>query len=199
MEERIETIENNEHATLVISHRVRPNKRSDFEEWLRGITRAAVEFEGYLGFNLVRPTNPGKPEYLIFLRFDTFAHLEKWEKSETRREWLERVKPLTVAEAQRERHTGLEVWFTPPTGCTPPPRYKMVVVTLLAIYPLISTLQMVLIPHLMAWPTMLRTLVTSALLICLMTYLVMPLVTRLFSRWLYRKAKPKGDEPTGTT
>ena len=76
-------------------------------------------------------------------------------------------------------------WFTPPAGCPQPPRYKMVLVTLLAVYPLISLVQLALVPLLGGWPLALRTLATSALLVCLMTYAAMPLATRLFARWLY--------------
>jgi antibiotic biosynthesis monooxygenase (ABM) superfamily enzyme len=172
-------------VTVVVRHRVRPGKETEFEEWLRGISRAALKFEGCLGFNVIRPADPGQPEYVVLFRFDTFAHLETWEASETRREWLEKVAPLTVHTPMRERHTGMEVWFTPPAGRAQPPRYKMAIVTLLAIFPLISLVQLLLAPLLSHWPLLLRTLATSSLLVCLMTYVVMPLMTRLFARWLY--------------
>src|SRR5262245_59483199 len=72
----------------------------------------------------------------------------------------------------------------PPAPRAHPPRWKMVVVTLLAIYPLISLVQLLLVPLLEDLPSPVRTLVTSVLLVCLMTYLVMPLMTHLFSGWL---------------
>jgi antibiotic biosynthesis monooxygenase (ABM) superfamily enzyme len=61
----------------------------------------------------------------------------------------------------------------------------MVAVSLLASYPLIALVQVTLAPLLAGWPVLLRTLTTSALLVGLMTYGAMPLMTRLFSRWLY--------------
>jgi antibiotic biosynthesis monooxygenase (ABM) superfamily enzyme len=172
-------------VTVVIRHQVRPGKEAEFEEWLRGITQAAGPFEGYLGFNVIRPTNPGQPEYVIFFRFDTYSNLERWEKSEGRQQWLERLESLTMRAPTRERHTGLEVWFTPPSGRRQPPRWKMVLVTLLAVYPLISLVQATLVPLLVEWPVPLRTLMTSCVFVCLMTYAVMPLMTRLFALWLY--------------
>jgi hypothetical protein len=172
-------------VTVVIRHRVRPGKEAEFEDWLRGITQAASPFHGYLGFNVVRPASPEQPEYVIFFRFDTFANLEQWEESETRRDWLGRLDPLTVRPPTRERHTGLEVWFTPPSGHAQPARWKMAVVTFLAVYPLISLVQLVVVPLLEDLPLPVRTLATSALFVGLMTYLVMPLMTRLFSGWLY--------------
>jgi len=45
------------------------------------------------------------------------------------------------------------------------------------------------VPLLGAWPLPLRTLATSALFTCLMTYLVMPAMNRLFERWLYGPAE----------
>ena len=172
-------------VTVVVRHRVRPGKEGEFEEWLRGITRAAGEFDGYLGFNVIRPLDPRQPEYVVLFRFDRFPNLEAWEGSETRRGWLGRVETLTARAATRERHTGLEVWFTPPAGRAPPPRWKMASVTLLDVFPLGSALQVTVLPLMSDWPVLPRTLATSALFVCLMTYAVMPLTTRLFSRWLY--------------
>jgi hypothetical protein len=77
----------------------------------------------------------------------------------------------------------------------------MAVVTLLAIYPLICLVQLVLVPLLEDLPSSVRTLVTSALLVCLMTYLVMPLMTQLFSGWLSGNTARLGGgifNPTGT-
>lgn len=177
-----------EPVTVVVRHRAKPGREAEFEEWLRGISRAALQFEGHLGFHVVRPTDPKRPEYLVLFRFDTLANLEKWEGSDVRREWLARAEPLVTHPPDRERHTGMEVWFTSPAGQKPPPRYKMVAVTLLAIYPLISLVQLTLAPLLADWPVLLRTLATSALLVCVMTYAAMPVVTRLFARWLYGRS-----------
>jgi hypothetical protein len=72
----------------------------------------------------------------------------------------------------------------PPAARPHPPRWKMVVVRLLAVYPLICLVQLLLVPLLEDLLLPVRTLVTSVLLVCLMTYLGMPLMTHLFSGWL---------------
>jgi antibiotic biosynthesis monooxygenase (ABM) superfamily enzyme len=172
-------------VTVVVRHRVKPGKEAEFEGWLRGITAALLRFEGQQGYHVVRPSGPAHPEYVVFFRFDTFANLEKWESSGERLAWLERAGALASRPPRRERHTGLEVWFTAPAGRASPPRWKMALVTLLAVYPLISLVQATLVPLLADWPPPLRTLATSALFTCLMTYLVMPAMGRLFERWLY--------------
>lgn len=172
-------------VTVVVRHRVKRGREAEFENWLRGITAAMRRFEGQQGYNVVRPAGAGSPEYLVFFRFDTFEHLESWETSEERRQWLEQLAELSSDAPTRERHTGLEVWFTPPVGASQPPRWKSVIVTLLAIYPLISLVQVLIVPLTSDWPILLRTLFTSSLLVCVMTYAVMPIMTRIFSRWLY--------------
>jgi len=174
--------------TVVVRHRVKLGREGPFEEWLRGITQAALRFDGHMGFHIIRPTDPKRPEYLVLFRFDTLDNLTRWEESNTREEWLDRLEPLTTHPPARERHTGMEVWFSPPPGQSPPPRYKMVAVTILALYPLISLVQFSLVPLLSDWPMLLRTLATTSLLVCIMTYGAMPLMTRMLSRWLYPPA-----------
>jgi len=174
-----------EPVTVVVRHRVRPGLEAEFEEWQKGINRVALRFPGHQGFQVVRPADTRRPEYLVLFKFATLADLDRWEQSDERREWLAKAVPLTLAPPARERHTGLEVWFDPPVGKPAPPRYKMAAVTLLTIYPLISLVQAYLAPLMSGWPVPARGLATSALLVCTMTYLAMPLTTRLFARWLY--------------
>lgn len=85
--------------------------------------------------------------------------------------------------------TGLETWFTLPSknGASPPPRYKMVVVTWIAVFPLATLIFMLLQPLLGNAPAVLRTLVFTVIMVSMMTYVVMPRMTRLFSFWLYPK------------
>lgn len=178
-------MEQAEPVTVVVRHRVKPGREAEFEAWQRGINEACLKFRGHMGFHVVRPADRKRPEYLVIFKFDSLANLETWEQSEERREWLARVEPLILHPPALERHTGMEVWFTPPAGRSPPAKYKMVVVTFVALYPLISLAQGFLAPELADWPLLLRTLVLALLLIVIMTYAAMPLVTHLLTPWLY--------------
>jgi antibiotic biosynthesis monooxygenase (ABM) superfamily enzyme len=180
-------MERDEPITVVVRHRVKPGKESEFEGWRRGISLAARRFEGHLGSHVLRPASPGL-DYVFLFRFDTLDHLERWEQSETRREWLGRLAGVTAEPVSRERHSGMEVWFTPPAGRVPPPRYKMVVATVVALYPLVSLVQWFLSPHLAGLPFLARTFVSATLLVSVMTYFAMPLSTRLLAPWLYGAA-----------
>ncbi len=77
--------------------------------------------------------------------------------------------------------------FPTKKGDPPPPRHNVAVVTWLAVFPLATVVFMLLDPLLGGYPSVLRTLVFTLLMVSLMTYVVMPRMTRLFLFWLYRK------------
>jgi antibiotic biosynthesis monooxygenase (ABM) superfamily enzyme len=68
-----------------------------------------------------------------------------------------------------------------------PPRYKIFLLTWLAIYPLITLIFWVFGPWLSALPLLLRTFLLTGVLVYLMTYLVMPKLMKVFQGWLYLK------------
>lgn len=182
-------------VTVEIITQARVGREADYEDWISGITRAAMRFKGHLGTNVYRPASGGRT-YRVVFKFDRERNLERWEVSEERREWYERAEDLVEGKPRVERISGLETWFTLPDqgAIVPPPRYKMAVVTLLAIFPLIVVLTATLVPHLDALPTLLATVVTSSLLVTLMTWIVMPAMTRLFRKWLYPEAQQVSDQ-----
>ncbi len=174
-------------VTAVASRRVRPGREREFEDWATGILGAVNEFPGYLGSEVFRPgDDPDDDEYRIVFRFDQASNMRAWEGSDERRRWLKRAEPL-IHEEKIKVLTGLETWFTRPSrpGEPAPPRYKMAVVTWLAVYPLITLILVLLGPVLGLLPMLVRTLVLTALMVTLMTYVIMPRMTRLFSFWLY--------------
>lgn len=173
-----------EPVTVAVTWYVRAGREREFEAWLSGVTAAALTFPGHLGVNVLRPAAPGRPFVLIF-RFDTLAHLRAWEESAERASWLERSRELRTRDPDAERFTGLEYWFTPPPGALAPPRWKMVVVTALALYPVVNLLTLIVGPLLAGRSPWLASLITIPIALVLMTYAVMPLATRLCARWLY--------------
>ena len=73
----------------------------------------------------------------------------------------------------------------------PPPRRKMALVTLVAIYPLVLLSGYALEPALGWMPGPARALVTVALLVVLMTWVVMPWLTRRAYPWLYPETRTR--------
>jgi len=176
-------------ATGVASRRVEPGREGEFEAWISGILGAVKGFPGYLGSDVLRPSDSKEDdEYSIIYRFDHASNLKRWEESDERRRWLDKAGPL-VREQKVHRLTGLETWFTLPSrdGQPAPPRYKMAVVTWLAVFPTVLVIFTLFGPLLNLLPTVLRTLLFTLTMVSLMTYLIMPRMTRLFSFWLYPK------------
>ena len=192
MEEFVEGTESQQEedppATGVASRRIEPGREGEFEDWISGILAAVKAFPGYLGSEVLRPNNSDDDEYRIIYRFDHASNLERWEESDERRRWLDKAEPF-VREQKVHRLTGLETWFTLPsrTGEPAPPRYKMAVVTWLAVFPTVLVIFTLFGPLLNLLPTVLRTLLFTLTMVTLMTYVIMPRMTRLFSFWLYPK------------
>lgn len=68
-----------------------------------------------------------------------------------------------------------------------PNRHKLAFVTWLGIYPTITTILTVVLPHVLGrWPLPLITLVVTAIVVPLMSYVVMPLLLRWLGPWVYR-------------
>ncbi len=180
--------------TLVITRRAKAEKIGEFESWLDGIIHEAMKFEGHMGVNIIRPPDMSNPEYVIILRFDNFENLAEWEKSEIRKKWIENGKDLIEGKAKVEKQTGLEFWFTPSSVSastmvepSPPPRYKMAIVVIGIIFVLVSTLLPQVQQATAGLPVLLSTLLGVAIMVLLMTYVIMPSVTRLLRPWLLKK------------
>ncbi len=66
----------------------------------------------------------------------------------------------------------------------PPPRHKMALLTWAGAWALITLILWVLGPVMVTWPLALRTLVISVLMVLVLTWVVIPYLTRVFARWL---------------
>ena len=70
----------------------------------------------------------------------------------------------------------------------PPPRYKMVIVTI----PVLSILLMTLVPQIhfltemLSIPFPIRLVIAITIIVLLMTYVIMPLLTKLLKSWLFK-------------
>jgi antibiotic biosynthesis monooxygenase (ABM) superfamily enzyme len=182
-----------EPVTMLLVRTVRPDRLKDFEEWVTGVKQVVRRFEGYLGTDIIRPRDHSHPEYVIMARFDNYEHLRAWMSSREREELLKKSENLTIGATHVQEAHGFEPWFTLPersAASHPPPKYKMALLTILAIYPsllALSTLLSYLLPN---WPRALLILLNVILLVPAMTYYIMPWITRLFRPWLYPVAAP---------
>jgi antibiotic biosynthesis monooxygenase (ABM) superfamily enzyme len=175
-----------EPVTVLFSRRVKPGREADFEAWARGVTAAARPFAGHLGASVLDA--PGSREYHILFTFADRKSMQAWLDSDERRRWLARVDKLIEADRGLQQLTGLETWFKLPGSnvptMKPPPRWKMWLVSIVAVYPLVLVFQILVVPRMVGLPLPLRALAFPLVLLTMMTFVVMPVVTRLLRRWL---------------
>jgi antibiotic biosynthesis monooxygenase (ABM) superfamily enzyme len=188
-------------VTTTVTRRVKPGHEEFYEQFLEGIIAAARQYPGHLGVEVFRPESASAGEYRTVYRFDSAEHLAAWLDSDEHAVWLERAEPHVIGPMRTSFITGLEGWFTLPgsPGTPPPPPYKMAVVTWITIFPLITGLIVVLGPLLKDLPLVPRLAITTAITVPLMTWVVMPRVTRLLRRWLYPGQPSRTDLAAATT
>jgi uncharacterized protein len=173
-------------VTTTVSRRVKPGHEAFYEQFLEGIIAAASRFPGHLGVEVFRPESATAGAYRIVYRFETAQHLRRWLDSDEHAAWLERAEPHAIGPTRTSFVTGLESWFTlPGPPGTPPPPWKMALVTWITIFPLITAIVAATGPLLEGLPPVPRLGIITAVTIPLMTWVVMPRVTRLLRRWLY--------------
>ncbi|GAB2871778.1 antibiotic biosynthesis monooxygenase [Streptomyces deserti] len=179
-----------EPVTTVLTWQVRPGHERQFEEWTRGITECARRFPGNEGVSWLRPEDGHR--YHAVLRWSDPHRLAAWLDSPERAQWHRRIESVaTEVSSERQSTTGMETWFSlPGTTVQAPPRWKMVLTTFLGAYPFTLLIQWLVTPRTTDWPLPLRAAVFPLVLLPVLTYLVMPGLSRLLRLWLYRPDGP---------
>lgn len=179
-------------VTMIVRRTVKPGREAEYEQWVKDVTQDMKKFPGYMDITMIRPQpNSPKKEYVLIIRFDTYEHVNNWENSKERNAWIEKAKDMTL-DVSNTKVTGLEYWFPLPEipKALVPTKYKMITVTVLAIFPLSLIVNYVLNIFPIKFPFLLRGLVTSVILVTCMTYFVMPFMTSIFRKWLFPQKKP---------
>lgn len=178
-------------VTVLVTRRVSPQAVAGFEAAMDGMLAAARQFPGHLGGQIVRPGEAGSGDepllYHVVFAFDSETSLADWQASFERQHWLEKVAPHTVGAQEMRRVSGLDYWFAQAgsTARTPPPRWKVALVTWLGIFPTVLLLFLTVAPWLASWPLVPRIMVITALVVLIMTWGVAPYLTRCLAGWLH--------------
>ena len=168
-------------VTLMVARRVRDGRYHDLLAWLHEGEQLAADFPGYLGSGVLAPP-PGDDEFQIVFRFADEQTLDTWEHSASRRAWLQRGGDL-FGQPHEQRARGIDTWFGN-NGSTPPPRWKQSVAIWLAFFPVSLLFNMLFGGVLSELGLIARILISTLALTPLMTYLFIPLSTRLLAPWL---------------
>ncbi|MFB7241052.1 antibiotic biosynthesis monooxygenase [Streptomyces populi] len=180
-------------VTVVVTHRVPPDRTDDFLDWQRRMVQEESRFEGFRGTELFRPVEGLQEEWTTLYRYDNAEHLDAWLTSPERQ--------AILAEGEKFSDFGLRTidnsfgsWFAfegddeeaPP----PPSETRTSLAVWVGLYPTVVLLSLLLAPaHMPFW---INLLVGNLLSSFVMSFLTMPYyVNPLLGRWL----RPPPDEP----
>ena len=184
-------LNSNAPVTILITRSPRKSNQREFEQALSATIDAALKFPGHLGVTVLKPQRGDNSDYQIIVNFTSQADYQRWCRSNEATHWFKILNRLEEKPPNLEIMTGIETWFAVNNSVSrpmiPPPRYKMAIVTWVAIFGLIIVINLLLGSFLASLPMLLRSFLLTVSLVILMTYVVMPQMIRLFSRWLYPK------------
>ena len=181
------TMRTSSEVVSVIRHDVRPGHEDTYEAWTKEVLPIAQGFPGHQGVAIIRPPE-GSRVYTIVLHFDMLEHLRGWLDSAIRQELLRKIEPHLTQPGEVEIRPGLEFWLSPPGQKHARPWKQFLLITVV-IYPLSMVMTWIADPIVEAVPALapapVRGLLIAAAIVAVMTWGIMPRLTRLVSGWLY--------------
>ncbi|MDX1447459.1 MAG: antibiotic biosynthesis monooxygenase [Acidimicrobiia bacterium] len=174
-----------EAVTAVMSQRVRTDAWDDFRRAHAEITLAMRRFDGFLSCELIEPVDGVQDEHIVVFAFDSRAHLDRWLESAERRRVLRLIEPLIEGERTLNVVGGFAGWFQTDDSRSPR-RWKQAVAVLIALYPTTLSLGWLQREFLPDAPWIPALFVSNVVGIAILTWILMPAVTRALARWLRR-------------
>lgn len=171
-------------VTTIVTRKIIPGRKADYREWVHQVGAVAERFPGHQG-TTYKLKGDGDECHVVF-RFDTIEHLRAWEESAERKHWQGKLGGIVQGEERIKRLTGLEFLFRDQYH---PKAHKMALVLTATIFCLVLIFNPAFAFLTGAFPVipdLLWILVRTALQVVLMTYVIMPPLSRLLAPWLNR-------------
>jgi antibiotic biosynthesis monooxygenase (ABM) superfamily enzyme len=179
-------------SVTVLVNRVVPRAGEEaFTAVLQELLRDFDHFPGTAGSRLFRRPVGGGVEFSILQQFASQSHHDAWLVSPELARWRSEVAPPVPMPDHVHRYSGMESFFVSAKAPDAPPRWKMAVLLLLVVYPLSLAISTWGGPMLASLPVLAGTLITSVFMVWLMTYVLVPILTKVFQFWLQPERLPK--------
>lgn len=173
---------------IAVTRRVKPGHEEAFEQAILQFIGNTLESSGSLGAQVIRPVpESGDRTYGILRTFRSAEDRDRFYGSDQFQSWIQTLDALCEPDgySQRELH-GLEAFFYR-LGRGQPPRWKMALLTWAGVWPsayLISRLLGPFLPEQL--PGWLSMGVSTACVVLLLAWGIMPMLVRWFHPWLHR-------------
>jgi antibiotic biosynthesis monooxygenase (ABM) superfamily enzyme len=169
---------------VAITRKIIPGKEQEFKDALHNFLGKSFTHKGVHGASVISSFPGAENNEIGILRtFNDEKERDAFYNSELFKEWEAYASKLTEPAVYREL-TGLEAWFR---STTAPPRWKMAIATLCGVFPTSIFLYFTTSWFLKELSVPLRLFITATLMVGILTWMVMPFVTKILNPWLSNK------------
>jgi len=176
--------------TVLVNRFVPQAGEEAFAEKLRELLTDFDRFPGTAGSRLFRRAAGGSVEFSILQQFASQADHDAWLASPEFERWRCEVAPPVPTPGHVHRYSGMDAFFVSAKAPDAPPRWKMAVLLLVVVYPLSLAISTWGAPALSALPELAGSFLTSVFMVWLMTYVLVPILTKVFQSWLQPGSPP---------
>jgi uncharacterized protein len=175
-------MENNQPITTILKIKYKEGLKEECLQWMQETASVASVFEGFMGNNICISTETERELVNIFT-FKNNQCLEVWENSFERNQQTRQGQKFVETIQSKSHLAGLEFMFP---SAPSPRRWKMATITVCVIFALLNSLVPVLQQFftLLHLPTLLKSLLGVVFMVSLMTFVILPFLSKLLGRWL---------------
>jgi len=172
-------------ATAILTHIV-PKSEEFFRNWELHIQKAQAKFPGYLGTYWQPAVGGTNSPFTTLLRFDTPASLERWMRSDERKQLLKEATEHVQSTKFSSLTSSFPGWFPadPHTG-EQPPNWKTSMLVLAALFPIIMLCIRYVSPLFATVNFVLFNFVSTVCNMIIVTWVCMPILIKMSSWWLF--------------
>ncbi|MFC9788866.1 antibiotic biosynthesis monooxygenase [Rhodococcus sp. NPDC127528] len=171
-------------VTVAVSHPPVPGREAEFLAWQRRVADAERAFPGFRGSEMHRPVPGIQEDWIILFTFDSSENLDRWLTSPERAVLLEEGREFRDFKVQRIANP-YGSWFPAPgAGAAPTASWKTALSVLMGLYPTVVVLTILIAEVWPGAPLWVSLLVGNVLSVSILTWVVMPVVTRVLGFWL---------------
>jgi antibiotic biosynthesis monooxygenase (ABM) superfamily enzyme len=173
-------------AILVVTDRVSKSKQDEYEKFVGELHHMLEQQPGFVSVDWVHLARDHHLEYTALLRFEDDFSATNWELDPEIRAKIDELQTFTDGPAKMANAAGLELCadHQPPQPPSIPAFWKRVAVSVAAVYPSLMLLMAISQPFIGTLPQAAQILIIVIVLSALLTWPIMPVLTRILRLWL---------------